>query len=306
MAVRVVIGPSSFAEEDDAPLRRLREAGCEIVPNALKRRLSEAEIIAQLDGAEGLIAGLEPLNANVFAAAKNLRAIARVGIGMDNVDLPAAKERGIKVSNTPDGPTQAVAELTMAAMLALCRRLVSSNAALHAGKWQKQIGIGLDGSTVLVVGFGRIGRRVAELCTVFGARVIVYDPTVPGDAVPEGLIRAPDMMTALPRADIVTLHAGTPETIITAKELAAMRDGAILLNSARGVLVDEAALIAALESGKISGAWYDAFSQEPYSGPLTKFEQVLLTPHVATYTRQCRLSMETAAVENLLRDLGQT
>jgi D-3-phosphoglycerate dehydrogenase len=306
MAVRVAIGPSSFAEEDDAPLRRLRTAGCEVVPNALKRRLTEAEIIAHLEGVDGLIAGLEPLNANVFAAAKHLRAIARVGIGMDNVDVAAAKERGIKVSNTPDGPTLAVAELTMAAMLALCRRLVTSNAALHAGEWKKQIGIGLDRSTVLVVGFGRIGRRVAELSRAFGARVMVHDPMISDAALPAGLVYAPDLLSALPQADIVTLHAGTTETIMNEKEFGAMRDGAILLNSARGELVNEPALVSALNSGKVSGAWYDAFTKEPYSGPLTKFDQVLLTPHVATYTRQCRLSMESAAVENLLRDLGKT
>ena len=306
MAVRVAIGPSSFAEEDDAPLRRLRTAGCEVVPNSFKRRLNEAEIIAHLNGVEGLIAGLEPLNANVFAAAKDLRAIARVGIGMDNVDLAAASARGIRVSNTPDGPTQAVAELTMAAMLALCRRLVPANAALHAGEWKKQIGLGLGGSTVLIVGFGRIGRRVAELCRAFGARVIVYDPALEDRALPDGVTLERDLLAALPRADIVSLHAGSNQTIFTAREFAAMRDGAILLNSARGELVDESALLAALDSGKLSGAWYDAFAKEPYTGPLTKYDQVLLTPHVATYTRQCRLSMESAAVENLLRDLGQT
>ena len=306
MAVRVAIGPSSFAEEDDAPLRRLRAAGCEVVPNALKRRLTEPEIIVHLDGVEGLIAGLEPLNAKVFAAAKNLRAIARVGIGMDNVDLSAARARGIKVSNTPDGPTLAVAELTMAAMLALCRRLVTSNAALHAGEWKKQIGLGLVGSTILIVGFGRIGRRVAELSSAFGARIIVFDPAIQDDALPDGFTREPDLLAALPRADIVSLHAGSNQTIFTAREIAAMRDGTILLNSARGELVDEPALLSALDSGKVAGAWYDAFAKEPYSGPLTKYDQVLLTPHVATYTRQCRLSMESAAVENLLRDLGKT
>jgi D-3-phosphoglycerate dehydrogenase len=192
----------------------------------------------------------------------------------------------------------------MAAMLALCRRLVPSSAALHAGEWKKQIGLGLDGATVLVVGFGRIGRRVAELARAFGARVIACDPAVPGDAWPEGIIRAPDLMAALPRADVVTLHASGTDTVMTSKAFAAMRDGAILLNSARGALVDEDALILAIESGKVSGAWFDAFREEPYKGRLTKYDQVLLTPHVGTYTRQCRLSMESAAVDNLMRDLG--
>lgn len=304
MSVRVAIGPSSFAEEDDSPLKRLRDAGCEVVPNPFGRRLTEDEIIRHLDGVDGLVAGLEPLNAKVLESAKGLRAIARVGIGMDNVDLEAAKTRGIKVSNTPEGPTQAVAELTLSAMLALCRQLVPTNAALHAGEWKKSIGLGLDGTTLLLIGFGRIGRRVAQFAGAFGMRIIVCDPAVPADGLPEGLIRAPDLASALPRADIVSLHAGGKDTLLTQKEFAKMKDGVILLNSARGELVDEAALVAALDSGKVSGAWFDAFWKEPYTGPLTRYEQVLLTPHVGTYTRQCRLDMESAAVEHLLRDLG--
>jgi D-3-phosphoglycerate dehydrogenase len=305
MSIRIAIGPSSFAEEDDTPLRRLRAAGCEIVPNTFRRRLTEPEIIAHLNGAVGLIAGLEPLNANVIDGAKNLRAIARAGIGMENVDLAAAKARGIKVSNTPDAPTQAVAEMTIAAMLALCRRLVSSSAALHAGKWEKQVGLGLDGANVLMIGFGRIGRRVAELARAFGARVSAYDPELTG-AIPPEITRESDLHAALARADIVTLHAVSNRTIIGAKEFAAMRNGAILLNSARGELVDEDALVAALDSGKVASAWFDAFREEPYTGRLTKYDQVLLTPHTATYTRRCRLDMESAAVDNLLRDLGLT
>ena len=304
MPVRVAIGPSSFAEEDDSPLRLLEKSGCEIVPNPFKRRLTEEEIIAHLKDIDGLIAGLEPLNAKVIASAPKLKAIARVGIGMDNVDAKAAAKHVVRVSNTPEGPTQAVAELTMAALLALCRRLVPTNAALHRGEWKKTIGQGLDGTTLLLIGFGRIGRRVAQFASAFGMRIIVCDPAVPEDGMPEGVIRAPDLATALPRADIVSLHAGGKDTLLAEKEFALMRDGALLLNSARGELVDEDALVAALDSGKVAGAWFDALWQEPYTGRLTKYDQVLLTPHVGTYTRQCRLDMETAAVENLLRDLG--
>jgi D-3-phosphoglycerate dehydrogenase len=304
MVVRIAIGPSSFAEEDDAPLRRLRAAGCEIVPNPFGRRLTEAEIIRHLDGVDGLVAGLEPLNAKVLASAPKLRAIARVGIGMENVDAKAAGERGIKVSNTPEGPTQAVAELTMAAMLALCRRLAPTDAALHRGEWKKVIGQGLDGSKLLLIGFGRIGRRVSRLAAAFGAHTLVYDPYLPAEEIPGGVTHAHELHEALALADIVSLHAGGQATLLGAKEFAAMKDGAIVLNSARGELVDEDALIAALDSGKIAGAWFDAFWKEPYTGRLTKYEQVLLTPHVGTYTRQCRLGMETTAAENLLRDLG--
>lgn len=306
MSMRVAIGPSSFAAEDEAPLNRLREAGCEVVPNPFGRRLTEAEIIAHLEDVDGLIAGLEPLNAKVLASAPKLKAVARVGIGVDNVDFGAAETHGIKVSNTPDGPTHSVAEMTLAALLSLCRRLIPTNAALHQGEWKKMMGQGLAGSRALVVGYGRIGRRVGEILQFLGAEVHVFDPYIDDAALMEGLPRVTVLEGTLAEADIVTLHAGGKEVILGPYQFAAMKEGVLLLNSARGELVDENALIDALDSGKVGGAWFDAFWEEPYQGRLTEYDQVLLTPHVGTYTRQCRLSMESAAVDNLLRDLGLT
>lgn len=302
--LRVAIGPSSFAEADPAPLRLLEAAGLEIVPNPFGRRLTEDEAIAHLDGVHGLIAGLEPLTRRVLASAPTLRAIARVGIGMDNVDHTAAAERGIAVSNTPDEPARAVAELTVTALLALLRQLVPSNDALRAGGWKKLIGRGVSEETVLLVGFGRIGRRVAELLAPFGCTILVSDPAVEVGSLQLG-IRAVDLAEGLRSATVVSLHAGGRNQLIGASELAALPAGALLLNSARGELVDEAALVAALESGHLAGAWFDVFWQEPYSGPLAKAPNALLTPHVGTYTKACRLGMETSAVRNLLRDLGR-
>ncbi|MBP8132228.1 MAG: phosphoglycerate dehydrogenase [Candidatus Hydrogenedentes bacterium] len=299
----VAIGPSSFAEEDPAPLRILEDAGLTVRPNPFGRRLTQEEIIEHLRGADGLIAGLEPLNRAVLtSAAPRLRAIARVGIGMTNVDQDAARELGIAVSNTPDGPVRAVAEMTLAALLAIARNIVPMSAALHAGSWKKTIGFGLEDTPVLIVGCGRIGRRAAELLQAFGARVLWHDPYV---ASPVGVPgeRMPTLDEGLAQAEVVSLHAAGAQCLLGAAQFARMRDGAVLLNSARGELVDEAALVAALESGKVSAAWFDAFWKEPYHGPLTRFPQVLLTPHTGTYTRQCRRDMETQAVRNLLHDL---
>ena len=280
----------------------LEAAGVEVVPNPFGRRLSEEEIVAHLEGVDGLIAGLEPLNRRVLSSAPKLKAIARVGIGMTNVDVEAARERGIKVSNTPDGPVQAVAEMTLAAMLALCRKLAPTNAALHRGEWQKAIGMGLPGTKVLLVGYGRIGKRVGQLLGAFGAELLVADPFIDPSWLKNGE-RAVTLDEGLAEADIISLHASGTDVLLGAPEFEKMRDGVLLLNSARGELVNEDALIAALDSGKVAGAWFDAFWEEPYKGLLTGYEQVLLTPHVGTYTRQCRLAMETEAVKNLLRDL---
>ena len=302
MSYRVAIGPSSFAAEDTTPLKMLESAGVEVVPNPFERRLTEEEIIAHLDGVDGLIAGLEPLNRRVLSSAPRLKAIARVGIGMDNVDLEAAKELGIKVSNTPDEPAKAVAEMTVAALLALCRRVLPANAALHQGHWQKSIGLGLAGTRVLLVGYGRIGRLVGELLRAFRPEILVADPFLDENSLNAGE-RYVSLDDGLREADVISLHASGTKLLLGTSEFGTMRDGVILLNSARAELVDKTAFIEALESGKVSSAWCDVFWQEPYQGPLLDFDQVLLTPHMSTYTRQCRFSMEVAAVENFLRDL---
>jgi D-3-phosphoglycerate dehydrogenase len=305
MQYRVAIGPSSFAAEDKTPLRLLESSGIEVVPNPYSRRLTEPEIMEHLKNVDGLIAGLEPLNKRVLSAFPELKAVARVGIGMDNVDVEAANELGIKVSNTPDEPAQAVAEMTLAALLALCRGLVPANASLHAGKWQKTVGTGLIGTKVLVIGYGRVGRRVGELLRNFGAEVLVTDPFLSDSQLNDGE-RLVTLNEGLSEASVVSLHASGNEAILGDNEFRKMQDGVIILNAARGELVDENALIKALENGKVNGAWLDVFWKEPYHGRLLDFEQVLLTPHISTYTRQCRLNMEMAAVKNLLRDLEIT
>lgn len=305
MTCRVAIGPSSFAANEKKPLKILEKAGVEVVANPFGRRLTEAEIMAHLQGVDGLIAGLEPLNRQVLTSFPQLRAIARVGIGLDNVDLDAAEEMNIKVSNTPDEPAQAVAEMTLTALLALCRGLVSVNTAMHTGKWQKAVGTGLIGTNVLLIGYGRIGRCVGKLLRNFGAELLVSDPFLSNRQLSAGE-RLVTLYEGLSEASVVSLHASGNEVILGKNEFRKMRDGIIILNAARGELVDENAFIKALETGKVSSAWFDVFRQEPYHGRLLDFEQVLLTPHISTYTRQCRLNMEMAAVKNLLLDMEIT
>jgi len=300
--MKIAISTSSFASIDTAPLDLLRGKGLEVASNPFGRRLTEKEIIIHLQSVDGLLAGLEPLNSNVFQECPQLKAIARVGIGMDNVDLNAAEKVGIKVSNTPDGPTDAVAEMTLTAALTLCRNIISSNSALHKKLWQKSIGLGLKNTNVLLIGYGRIGRKTAELFRVMGARIFVSDPALNQTdlILGEKLVELND---GLKSANIITLHAGGNQPILTAAAFEIMKDGVIILNSARGNLIDEGVLISALISGKVASAWLDVFTEEPYTGRLTEYDQVLLTPHISTYTVQCRKDMEMAAVNNLLRDL---
>ncbi len=305
--MKIGIGPSTFAQEDRTPLELLRHAGVTVVPNPTGKRLTEAETIAYVTGEklDGLLAGLEPLNRRVLEAARpTLKALARVGIGITNVDVPACREFGIAFSYTPDGPTEAVAEMTLAALLSLARELEPMNRAMHAGLWPKMISRSLKELTVLVLGYGRIGRAVATQLAALGCTIRVCDPFLPPKA--DCPFPRVDLISGLADADAVTLHASGDRPLLGTAEFAAAKPGLMVLNSARGELVDEEALVAALESGRVGKAWFDAFWQEPYSGPLLRFPQVLLTPHTCTYTRRCRLQMESEAVRNLLRDLGLT
>ena len=301
--MKVAISTSSFGSVDKSATELLASKGFDIINNPFGRKLTENEIINHLQGVDGLIAGLEPLNSNVFQQSPDLKAIARVGIGMDNVDIQAAEKHDITISNTPDGPTDAVAEITLAAALSITRNIVPASNALHKKQWSKLIGLGLKNTNVFIIGYGRIGRKVANLFRMMGAHILVCDPVVNKNELKysETLLGLND---GLKSADIITLHAGGDNPILTAAEFGMMKKGVMILNSARGNLIDENALINGLDSKKVSAAWLDVFWDEPYTGKLTEYSQVLLTPHMSTYSVQCRKDMEMAAVKNLLRDLG--
>lgn len=300
---RVGITPSSFASSDPAPKIALESAGIEVIDNPYNRRLSEKEAFDFLSDKDGVIAGLEPITQKVLENAKSLKAIARVGIGVENIDLDAARNLAIKVSNTPDGPTNAVAEMTVATALMLGRKLLETNRKMHEGQWVKDIGKGLAGEKVLFIGYGRIGRTTARLMRAFGAEILVSDPFIEADELADGE-KLVTLEEGLPQADIITLHAKGKNVILGYEQFDLAKNGVMLLNSARGELVDESSLIQAIESGKVAAGWFDAFWEEPYKGRLLGFDNIVLTPHVGTYTEQCRLAMEMDAVNNLLRDLG--
>lgn len=295
--MKVLLGPSTFAELDQSPLDMLIQAGYSVLENPFKRKLTKRELIDLLrDDVGGLIAGLEPLDHEVMEKS-NLRVISRCGSGMSNVDIEAAKGLGIKVCSTPDGPTTAVAELTIGAMISLLRMIPLMDRSLRGGTWDKMIGTQLEGKTVAIVGFGRIGRRVAGLLAAFKTRILVIDPFLNDSDEEFPVLTLED---ALPQADIVTLHASGETTIISKKEFGLIKPGAFLLNAARGGLIDENDMAESLREGRIQGAWIDTFGREPYKGPLTGFEQVILTPHVGSYTLECRRAMEMESVENLI------
>ncbi|MDR2604875.1 MAG: phosphoglycerate dehydrogenase [Desulfovibrio sp.] len=299
--MRVAVTTSTFAEYDEEPLRLLRAGGVEIVANPHRRTLTESEAADILRGCAGVVAGTEPLTAAVMDAAPGLKVISRCGSGLDSVDMPAAQARGIQVRNTPLAPVGAVAELTLALALDLSRRITRMDREVRAGTWKKYMGRLLAGKRVGIFGFGRIGRKVAALFTLMGCEVAFHDPGV----VDGGACRRMEADALLAWADIVTLHCppradGLP--LLDAGRLARMQGGALLINAARGGLVDESALAGALQSGKLAGAALDVFMREPYppSGPLASLPGVILTPHIGAYAAETRAAMEAESVRNLL------
>ena len=299
----ILIGPSSFGVIDRTPIKRLAEEGFKIINNPFGRKLTKTELIERLnDRVTGLIAGLESLTREILERSQ-LKVISRCGVGMSNIDLGAAKELGITVCSTPDAPTQAVAELTLGSLLCLIRQVPQMDRDLHDGKWNKRIGIELKGKTVVIVGLGRIGQRLAELLLPFKAKILAVDPYIKNENYDGENISLVSLEEALVQADIITLHASGQDCILGLKELNLVDKKFFLLNAGRGNLIDETALIKSIEKGQLKGAWLDTFEQEPYTGPLTRYPEVILTPHIGSYSAECRKEMESQAVDNLISGL---
>ena len=301
---KFVISTSSFDVNNNPYIQHLIQKGLQVVTNPHGRKLTEDEIIELLaDDVIGLVAGIEPLTERVLASTKNLKVISRCGTGMDSVDLAAAEQHDIAVFNTPEAPAQAVAELTLGLMLATLRRIGKIDRSLRKGEWLRTPGNLLGAQTVGIVGLGHIGRRVARLCQAFDAKVIAYDPHV---SQPLADVTLMPLAQLLAEANLVSLHLPYSKDVhhlLDAKTLASMKSGSIVINAARGGLVDEVALGEALDSGHLSAAALDVFEQEPYQGPLLNNDNIIITAHIGSLAKEARQNMEAEAAENLLQGL---
>lgn len=300
---KVLTSPSSMGQCGKEPFDLLRENGYEIINNPYGRKLTEDEVIELAKDCVGIVAGVEPLTARVMDALPQLKCISRVGVGMDSVDLDYAKQKGIIVVNTPDGPTRGVAELTLAMTMTLLRRIPQADAALHQRKWKKQIGNLILNKKIGVIGLGRIGRMVSELFRGIGNPVIGYDPFANQEWANEKGVELKSFDEVLAEADILTLHIpGNKDKspVISMAEFDRMKDGAFLINIARGGVVDEQALYDVLKSGKIAGAAVDVYTKEPYDGPLCDLDNIIMTPHLGSYAKEGKLKMEVDACQNLI------
>lgn len=297
-----------------AAMALLAGTGIEVDARTADAPLPPADLAAALQGADGVVCLLtDVLGREVLEANRQLRVVANVAVGYDNIDLATADRLGIAVTNTPGVLTQATADLTMALLLAVSRRVVEADAFVRSGAWTRwelepaHIGTDVHGATLGVVGMGRIGRAVARRAAHgFGMRILYTSPRrLPVDAEEELEATRVDLADLLGRSDVVSLHApATPEThhLIGAAELDAMQPSAILLNTSRGALVDEGALVEALRTGAIAGAGLDVFEREPRVDPclLELRERVVLLPHLGSATTATRCRMAELAVRNAI------
>jgi D-3-phosphoglycerate dehydrogenase len=293
---RVLVTPTTFGKEDHQLRSTLEKAVGEVIYSPMARPLSSLELLPLVKEADGYIAGLDQIDSSVIEAGGRLRVIARYGVGVDRVDVESATKRGIVVTNTPGANSVAVAELTIALMLALGRRICQADQSTRSGEWPRYSGVSLRGKTVGLVGFGAIGREVASRLQAFDCRVVVADPCVGPDCAGAYGVQLVPLEELLAASDFVSLHASLNSStsgMVDDTFLKKMKQGAFVVNTARGELIDEEALHDALEKGRLRGAALDCFRKEPpgRDHPLLRLPQVIVTPHTGSHTDEATNTM---------------
>lgn len=290
-------------------IKKLGESGFEVEVNT---GLAPQELLQAIPEYDGLIVrSATKVTREVITAAQNLKAIGRAGIGLDNIDLEAAKEQGIKILNTPGATTISVAELTIGQMLALARHIPQATASLKASKWEKKkfMGTELYGKTLGIIGVGKIGREVAKRASGMGMDLVGYDPYIREADVRDLGLKLLPLEDLLPYSDYITIHIPlTPETkhLLSERKFALMKEGARLVHCARGGVVDEKALYDALMSGKIAGAALDVFEEEPpKDNPLLGLDNVIATPHLGASAREGQVRSSAEIAEKLIAALSK-
>ena len=298
----VFVALQTFCEGTDQPRQDLLQAGFRLQENPLGRRLQREELPELLREADAVLAGVEPYDGELLTMLTSLRCISRCGVGTDNIDLETARRKGVAVLTTAEEVVEPVVQLTLAMILSLARNLPLHWNDFRRGEWRKYTGHLLSEWTVGLVGFGKIGKALYDTLRPFGCRILVYDPHVTQKGIPKG-VGCTQLEPLLRESDVVSLHAALPmgsPPLLGKREFALMRKGSRLINTSRGRLVDEEALVEALESKQLSAAALDVFENEPYTGRLSRLPQVLCTPHVASLTVRSRVEMELRCARNVI------
>lgn len=306
--MKILVTPTSFNPEHPTPaLQRLQQFADEILYNPVGRPLTEDELIPLLKGCDGYIAGLDQVTAKVIESCDQLKVISRYGAGVDRVDLAAASQKGIPVCNTPGANAQAVADLTLGLMIAAARRIPALDQKTKEGQWVRSTGTELYGKTLAILGLGAIGKAVAKRGQGFDMKIVAYDPYINLEYAKAHDIQSVSFDEAIEMADVVSLHLPvTDETrhIISREVMERMKPGTILVNAARGGLIDEDAAYELLKSGHLGGLGLDAYEEEPpKESPLFELDNVVCTPHTGSHTHEAVIAMANMSVENVIQIL---
>ena len=304
---RVLIASRSFGKATPDVFDRLKGLGAEVVLNPLERAPTEADMVALIKDVDVLISGTEPVNARVFEAANKLKGIAKHGVGYENIDLAAAKNRNIPVAIAGGTITNSVADMTMALLLALARKILLGDRAVKEGRWPRAVGVELKGKQLGIVGLGQIGKAVCRRAKGFEMEVIACDTYHDSDFAAQWQVQYVELDILLKTADFVSLHApGGADTrrLIDSNRLALMKPTAYLINTARGELVDEGALFEALKHDQLAGAALDVFEVEPPgANPLFGLDNFIAAPHSAGQTNEGLNAMGQITCDNAMKML---
>ena len=306
--MKILITPRSFGKYEDEPREKLRKAGFEIIENETGGILTKEQMIEQCKDVDAIIVGVDPLDKDVLESANCLKVISKYGVGVDNIDVDYAASKGIEVTITRGANSAAVADYAFALLLGCARRLVEIDQGCREGDWSKKVSLDVYGKKIGILGLGAIGRGVAERAHGFGMEIYGYDVYRDDAYLEKNQIHFSDIDTICRECDFISLHLPyTAEThhLIGVDRLQMMKKTAILVNTARGGLVDEAALFEALTNGEISGAGLDVFEHEPAKdSPLLKLDHVIAGSHCSASSRGAVSAMSMMAVDNVLSILN--
>jgi D-3-phosphoglycerate dehydrogenase len=302
---RLLVTPTSYGKNDLRLKTELEAQVGEVIYNPTGKPLASAEVEQLLPGVDGYIAGLDGIDANALRAADRLKVISRYGVGIDNVDLDAARSRGIIVTNTPGANSISVAELALGLILALARQIPEAVEAVHQGKWPRYAGISIEGKTIGILGLGAIGKQLARRLASFDCKLLAFDPYADQAFAKDNHVELTSMEEVISRSDFISLHLPLlHETcgLVNAAFLSQMKPGSFVVNTSRGEVVDEGALLEALQSGHLKGAGLDAFTVEPPDphNPLLSLPQVIATPHLGAQTDGATSNMGWFALRDCL------
>ncbi|MDR9365953.1 MAG: phosphoglycerate dehydrogenase [Balneolaceae bacterium] len=303
----VQITTSTFGKAGTKPIEFLKSKNIDFRLNPFGRKLSEEEAIDVIKGAEGLIAGTEPLTENVLNQLPDLKVISRCGTGMNNVDLEAAKKHGIKVFNTPTIHVDGVAELALTGTLASLRKLIKNDKTVRTGEWSKSMGSSLYDKNVGIIGFGKVGQKFCKLIKPFTSNIFYYDPFIEPSDINSSIADPTSLKEIFDISDVISLHIPYSEEnhhLIDKKLFAHAKANLTLVNTSRGGLVNEEDLYDFLNEYNDAAAYLDVFEKEPYHGKLSELENVTMSPHMGTSTIETREEMELEAAENLVEAFG--